>query len=98
MSDESPLEAEKSTARCAVTIDARTSAPIPTPRNRINLKSLDGVRLEMGKVYRAMKRGELDGADGTKRAYVLSLIGKLIEASDLAERIEALEQRIKWSK
>ena len=45
-------------------------------------------------MYRAMKVGQLDGADGTKRAYVLSLIGKLIEASELTKRIEALEQRI----
>ena len=57
---------------------------------RINLKRLDGVRNEMAGVYRAMKWGELDGADGTKRAYMLSLIGKLIEASELERRIAAL--------
>ena len=44
----------------------------------------------MAGVYRAMKWGELDGADGTKRAYMLSLIGKLIEASELERRIAAL--------
>jgi len=44
----------------------------------------------MARVYRAMKSGELDGADGTKRAYMLSLIGKLIEASELERRIAAL--------
>ena len=42
-----------------------------------------------------MKKGELDGADVTKRAYVLSPIGKLIEASNQAERVDALEARIK---
>ena len=57
---------------------------------RINLKRLDGVRNEMARVYRAMKSGELDGTDGTKRAYMLSLIGKLIEASELERRIAAL--------
>lgn len=92
MTDQTALDGTKRTARLPATIDAATSTLVPTPR--VNLKTLDGVRVEMGKVYRAMKKGELDGADGTKRAYVLSLIGKLIEASDLALRIEALEQRI----
>lgn len=93
MTDQTALEGRKRAARLPATIDAATSKPVPTPR--VNLKTLDGVRLEMSKVYRAMKTGGLDGADGTKRAYVLSLIGKLIEAGDLAERIEALEERIK---
>lgn len=92
MTDQTALEGGKRTARLPATIDAATSKPVPTPR--VNLKTLDGVRIEMAKVYRAMKRGELDGADGTKRAYVLSLIGKLIEANELAQRIEALEHRI----
>lgn len=93
MSDRTALEDKKRTARLPATLDSATSKPVPTPR--VQLKTLDGVRLEMSKVYRAMKTGGLDGADGTKRAYVLSLIGKLIEASELAERIEALEEQIK---
>jgi len=85
----------KRMARLPVTIDGTDSKPLPTPR--INLKRLDGVRNEMARVYRAMKAGELDGTDGTKRAYVLSLIGKLIAASELERRVEALEQRISRS-
>ncbi len=92
MTEQTALERRKRTARLPATIDGATYKPVPTPR--VNLKTLDGVRLEMAKVYRMMKVGGLDGADGTKRAYVLSLIGKLIEASDLAQRIETLEHRI----
>ncbi len=92
MNGQTALDARKGKARLPATIDGATSLPIPTPR--VNLKHLDGVRNEMSRVYRQMKTGTLDGADGTKRAYVLSLIGKLIEASELAQRIEALEQRI----
>ena len=92
MTEQPPLEGKKRKVRLPVTIDGATSLATPTPR--INLKSLDGVRLEMSKVYRAMKNGELDGADGTKRSYVLSLIGKLIEASELERRIATLEQQI----
>jgi len=90
MHDQTPLDDEKRAARFPVTLDGSTSKPLPIPR--ANLKKIDGVRVEMAKVYRAMKMGTLEGAEGTKRAYVLSLIGKLIEASELAKRIEALEQ------
>ncbi len=93
MTDQTALEGGKRTARLPATLDNASSRLLPTPR--VNLKTLDGVRLEMSKVYRQMKMGHLDGADGTKRAYVLSLVGKLIEASDLAERIEVLEEQIR---
>ena len=63
---------------------------LPTP-SRIDLKTNDDVRVEMARVYRDMRAGELETADGTKLAYVLSQIGKLIEAGELEKRLEALE-------
>jgi hypothetical protein len=66
-----------------------TGELLPTPR--IRLKTLDGVRVEMAKVYRAMKTGQIDPADGTKLAYVLSQLGKLIVESDLERRLQSLE-------
>jgi hypothetical protein len=45
----------------------------------------------MAKVYRAMKTGQIDPADGTKLAYVLSQLGKLIVESDLERRLQSLE-------
>jgi hypothetical protein len=49
------------------------------------------VRIEMAKVYRDMKRGKIATQDGTRLAYVLAQVGKLIEAGELEKRIEALE-------
>ncbi len=92
MTEQTALDARKGKARLPATIDAVTSMPIPTQRS--NLKTLDGVRNEMARTYRGMKAGELDGADGSRRAYVLSLLAKIIEAAELTRRIEALEQRI----
>lgn len=64
----------------------------PTPgRRRPNLATLVGVRREMARVYVAMKTGKLPSQDGTRLAYVLTSIAKLIESSDLQQRIEALE-------
>src|SRR5690606_23904086 len=72
------------------TIDGKSGKLLPTPA-RIDLKTIDDVRLEMARVYRDMKSGVIETADGTKLAYVLAQIGKLIETHEVEKRIEALE-------
>lgn len=73
-----------------VTIDGKSMELIPPPA-KIDLKSIDDVRLEMARVYRQMKSGEIETSDGTKLVYVLSQIGKMIEVHDIEKRIELLE-------
>ena len=63
---------------------------LPTP-SRNDLKTIDDVRVEMARVYRDMRSGKIDTQDGTKLAYVLAQLGKLIEAGELEKRVEALE-------
>lgn len=70
-----------------VTIDAVTGRPDPTPT--IHLKTADDIRLEMAKVYREMRSGKLDSAEGTKLVYVLGQIGKTIESAKLSAIVEA---------
>lgn len=74
-------------------IDGATLTVLPTPR-QINLKTLDDVRLEMGKVYRDMRGGKIEMADGTKLVYVLSQLGKCIEVSEVTARLAALERAL----
>jgi hypothetical protein len=38
-----------------------------------------------------MRAGRIDTADGTKLAYVLAQLGKLIESGEIEKRLEALE-------
>jgi hypothetical protein len=83
------LEAENRSTKSPRTFDASTGDLVPIPRTP--LKTLDHVRNELAKVYRAMKAGKLPAEDGTKRAYVLSTLGKVIEASILERRVQALE-------
>lgn len=71
------------------TIDGKSGKLLPPPR--IDLKTIDDVRLELARVYRDMKSGKIETADGTKLAYVLAQIGKLIETHEVEKRIEALE-------
>jgi hypothetical protein len=76
-------------------LDAATGLPVPvtTPRQRTPLKRLEDVKRELGRVYRAMKSGEIPHEDGTKRAFVLGHLGKVIEMADLERRIAAIEQQ-----
>jgi hypothetical protein len=73
-----------------VTQDNSKEVVAPTPI-RIDLKSIDDVRLEMAKVYRSMKSGEIQASDGTRFVYVLSQIGKLIELHEVEKRLAILE-------
>jgi len=68
----------------------RPIALVPTP-SRIDLKTIDDVRVEMARVYRDMRSGKIDTQDGTKLAYVLAQLGKLIEAGEIEKRLEAVE-------
>lgn len=72
------------------TIDGESMELIPSPI-KIDLKTIDDVRLEMARVYRQMKSGQIETSDGTKLVYVLSAIGKMIEVHDIEKRIELLE-------
>ncbi len=55
------------------------------------LTTIGGVLTELGKIYRAARRGQLDTADATRLAFVLREIRIALEASDIESRLEALE-------
>lgn len=76
--------------KSTITQDNSQEVSTPTPY-RIDLKSIDDVRLEMAKVYRSMKSGEIQSSDGTRFVYVLSQIGKLIEVYEVEKRLSILE-------
>ena len=77
------------TTKPPATIDGATLLAVPTPR--LNLHDIDGVRREMARVYRDMRKGRIDPADGTKFAFVLAQLGKLIELGELERRLAELE-------
>jgi hypothetical protein len=69
------------------TLDGDSLDIIPTP-SRIDLKSIDDVRLEMARVYR-----EIEAQHGTRLVYVLAAIAKAIEVHDIEQRIILLEEK-----
>lgn len=60
-------------------------------RKHIRLVTVDDVRAEMAKLYRAAKAGEIATQDATRYTYMLATLGRLIEVSDLEKRLAALE-------
>ena len=60
------------------TIDNASGDVLPTPAKKIDLATINDVRLEMASVYRGMKSGSVEAGDGTKLVYVLGQIGKMI--------------------
>ena len=61
----------------------------------IHLKTLHDVRIEMAKVYRAAKTGEIDSQEGSRLIYMLSSLGKIVEAQQVDERLDAINRVLK---
>ncbi len=76
--------------RTPETIDAKSMELMPTPA-RIDLKSIDDVRLEMARVYREMRSNTIESQEGTRLIYALAQIGKMIEVHEIEKRLEILE-------
>ena len=74
------------------TIDGATGKVVPTSR-RIDLSSLRDVRLELAAVYRLMDSGSIPSQEGTRRAYVLKMIGDVLVSAELERRIIELENQ-----
>ena len=60
-------------------------------RYRVKLDTLSDIKREMAKVYRECRSNLIDAQTGTKLSWMLQGIAKVIESSDLEQRIEALE-------
>ena len=48
----------------------------------------------MAKVYRQCRSGKIQPDDGSRYTYMLSQIGKVLEAAEVEARVEALERAL----
>lgn len=70
----------------------------PPSRLRLPLKTLDDVKVELAKLYREGKAGRRPIADVSRLANVLDILGRRIEGSELAGRVDELEESMKGPK
>jgi len=64
--------------------------PIPR-RSRTTLRTLDDVAVELARLYRRAERGQIPTADASRLTYILTCLGKVIEATVIEARLTALE-------
>jgi hypothetical protein len=79
-------------------IVAGSAIAVLPPPPRIDLKTIDDIRVEAARVYRDMRAGRIEPVIGTRLVYVLSVIGKLIEAGEIEKRMEAVEAVLRLRK
>jgi len=64
-------------------------------RKRVGrLNSIGDVQHELGRIFRSARREELDTLDASRLASILKIIIDAIRASDIEDRVVALEARI----
>lgn len=82
--------APKRTRRKRQSLVRTDVAPKPIPRH-FRLTSLRSIRREMARTYWEARDGTLGMGDASRLAFILASLGKIIESSDLENRIRALE-------
>lgn len=101
MRDPAAPELSDPEIRAATTTVEGELLPPPKQRNRLrgheaprcySLRSLTGLRREMGRVYKRMRNGDIATTEGTRLIYALSQIGKLVEIIDIEKRLDELER------
>lgn len=70
----------------------KTTDPLP-PARVGRLDTAFDVRRELARLYRAGRRGELPASDASKLGSILGLILRSIEATDIEQRLDRLENR-----
>ena len=75
-----------------VVIDGSTDVPMRYPRalGRQPIDTVNGVREEMGRVYRAVAGGKISTKQGNSMIYMLQVIAKTIEVEKIEGQLEAV--------
>jgi hypothetical protein len=82
-----------SVTQSPVTVENASGKVVATPK-KIDLSTINDVRLEMAAVYRGMRNGSIETSDGSRLVYVLTQVGKMIEMHDLELKIKLLEEKL----
>ena len=91
------MTTEACTMKTRRTRAAAREVDSPTPRGEgapIRLATADQIRVEMSKVYRAAKRGEIPTEVATRLVYILGEIRKTHELTVLEAQVAELESAV----
>lgn len=57
-----------------------------------DLTKFRNIGKEMARIYRAVRRGQLDSKEGARLVYILGQLGDIIEREEIVRRLEQLER------
>lgn len=88
------LRAPAGTRKALQVVDSSSEREgTPARRRKVRLGSAKEVRRELAAVYRSLVNGELDMAQAKVRASILYMMRAAIEADEIEQKLEQLEQR-----
>lgn len=67
--------------------------PQRSPMARLRLSTMSDLAKEHRKLYREARGGVISASEATKLAYLLSTLASLLTATEIEERLGALERR-----
>lgn len=76
----------------------KTPDPTPSPVRVGRLNSLRNVRRELARLYADLRNARVDAKVAGTGAYILTAITKTIEVGLLEERVEVLEENVRFVK
>lgn len=60
---------------------------------RAKLDTIGDVKTQLGRIFREARGGRIATQDATRLASILAMLGRMIEGSDLENRLAALEEK-----
>lgn len=77
-------------------VPSATPVSEPTPPSRVvraKLDTIGDVKTQLARLFREARGGKITTQDATRLASILAMLGRMIEGSDLEDRLAALEAK-----
>lgn len=84
----------KGKAKPAAARTSSTKQPAPPGRLRTRLNTIDDVKKEMARLYREARANKVDSQDASRLANMLSILGRLIDGSEIQKQIDELKAEL----
>lgn len=67
---------------------------LPVKAKKIGLHDSYAIRRELASVYRDMRKGKIEMADGTKLGFMLNLLLKAYETCELEKKLDSIKMEL----
>lgn len=87
-------DSKKELSQPAEIVDESNITLLPVKAKKIDLHDSHAIRRELASVYRDMRSGKVEMADGTKLSYVLGQILKAYETCELQKQLDSINREL----